>query len=122
MKARRTKLSSSSVASSRRVPVTWAQIEEFLNLSAVPVLLKGILHPDDADQAVRLGVHGIIVSNHGGRNLDTAMATIDALRDVADRVSRRIPVLVDGGIRRGTDVLKALAAAAMAHQNGRAQV
>jgi 4-hydroxymandelate oxidase len=119
LKARRTKLSSSSVASSRRVSVTWKQIEEFLKMSSVPVLLKGILHPDDAEQAVSLGVHGIIVSNHGGRNLDTAMATIDALRDVAARVSRRIPVLVDGGIRRGTDVLKALALGASAVLIGR---
>jgi 4-hydroxymandelate oxidase len=119
LKARRTKLSSSSVASSKRVSVTWAQIEEFLKRSSVPVLLKGILHPDDADQAVRLGVHGIIVSNHGGRNLDTAMASIDALRHVAARVSRRIPVLVDGGIRRGTDVLKALALGASAVLIGR---
>jgi 4-hydroxymandelate oxidase len=119
LKARRTKLSSSSVASSRRVSVTWKQIEEFLKMSSVPVLLKGILHPDDAEQAVSLGVHGLIVSNHGGRNLDTAMATIDALRDVAARVSRRIPVLVDGGIRRGTDVLKALALGASAVLIGR---
>jgi len=122
LKARRTKLSSSSVASSKRVSVTWKQIEEFLTMSSMPVLLKGILHPDDAEQAVSLGVHGLIVSNHGGRNLDTAMATIDALRDVAARVSRRIPVLVDGGIRRGTDVLKALALGARAVLIGRAMV
>jgi 4-hydroxymandelate oxidase len=118
-KARRTALSSSSAASSRRVSVTWKEIEEFLAMSSVPVLLKGVLHPDDAEQAVRLGVHGIIVSNHGGRNLDTALATIDALGDVAARVSRRIPVLVDGGIRRGTDVLKALALGASAVLIGR---
>src|SRR6185436_10892640 len=89
-KARRTTLSSSSVASSKRVSVTWKQIEEFLSISSIPVLLKGILH------------------------LDTAMATIDALGDVAAQVARRIPVLVDGGIRRGTDVLKALALGASA--------
>jgi 4-hydroxymandelate oxidase len=99
--------------------VTWKEIEQFLALSSVPVLLKGILHPDDAEQALSLGVHGLIVSNHGGRNLDTALATIDALRDVADRVSRRIPVLVDGGVRRGTDVLKALALGASAVLIGR---
>ncbi len=119
LRARRTTLSSSSVASSKRVSVTWKHIEEFLKSSSIPVLLKGILHPDDAEQAVSLGVHGLIVSNHGGRNLDTAPATIDALREVAARVSRRIPVLVDGGIRRGTDVLKALALGASAVLIGR---
>ena len=122
MKARRSTLSSSASGSSKRVSVTWKDIEEFLKISSIPVLLKGILHPDDADQAVRLGVHGLLVSNHGGRNLDTALATIDALPDIAARVSRRIPVLVDGGIRRGTDVLKALALGASAVLIGRPYV
>jgi len=66
------------------------------------------MNPDDADRAAESGVAGIIVSNHGGRNLDTLPATIDALPQVADKVAGRIPVFVDGGIRRGTDVLKAL--------------
>jgi 4-hydroxymandelate oxidase len=105
--------------SSRRVSVTWADVEKFQSMSAMPVLLKGVLHPDDADQAARMGVGGLLVSNHGGRNLDTALATIDALPAIVDRVAGRIPVLVDGGIRRGTDVLKALALGASAVLVGR---
>jgi 4-hydroxymandelate oxidase len=112
----------SAAGSSKRVSVTWKDIGEFQSMSSMPVLLKGILHPEDADQAVRLGVAGIIVSNHGGRNLDTAPATIDALPGVVDRVAGRIPVLVDGGIRRGTDVVKALALGAAAVQIGRPYV
>jgi 4-hydroxymandelate oxidase len=122
LKARRATLSSSTTASSKRVSVTWAHVEEFLKISPVPVLLKGILHPDDAEEAVRRGAKGLIVSNHGGRNLDTALATIDALPDIATRVAGRIPVLVDGGIRRGTDVLKALAFGASAVLIGRPYV
>jgi 4-hydroxymandelate oxidase len=105
--------------STRRVSVTWKDIEAFQSMSSMPVLLKGVLHPDDADQAARLGVGGILVSNHGGRNLDTAPATIDALPAIVDRVGGRIPVLVDGGIRRGTDVVKALARGASAVLIGR---
>jgi 4-hydroxymandelate oxidase len=83
------------------------------------LLLKGILNPEDADRAVKAGVAGIMVSNHGGRNLDTLPATIDALPQVADTVAGRVPVFVDGGIRRGTDVLKALALGANAVLIGR---
>jgi 4-hydroxymandelate oxidase len=103
----------------RRVSVTWKDIEEFRALSTIPVVLKGILHPDDAEQAARIGVSGIIVSNHGGRNLDTALATVDALPRIVDRVGARMPVLVDGGIRRGTDVLKCLGMGASAVLVGR---
>jgi 4-hydroxymandelate oxidase len=83
------------------------------------VVLKGVMNPDDADIAAKSGVAGIIVSNHGGRNLDTLPATIDALPQVADKVAGRIPVFVDGGIRRGTDVVKALALGANAVFIGR---
>jgi 4-hydroxymandelate oxidase len=99
--------------------VTWKDIDWLRSFAKTPVLLKGILDPDDAVAAVAAGVDGIIVSNHGGRNLDTAPATIDALPSVARRVERRIPVLLDGGIRRGTDVLKALALGADAVLIGR---
>jgi 4-hydroxymandelate oxidase len=105
--------------SHRRVSLTWKDIENFRSLSKIPVLLKGILHPEDADLAVQRGADGIIVSNHGGRNLDTSPATIDVLPAIADKVGGRVPVLVDGGIRRGTDVVKALANGAAAVLIGR---
>ena len=103
----------------RGVPVTWKDIDWIRSFARVPVLLKGILDPDDADLAVRNGVSGIIVSNHGARDLDSTPATIDALPHVADRVAGRAPILMDGGIRRGTDVLKALALGADAVLIGR---
>jgi 4-hydroxymandelate oxidase len=102
-----------------RKVVTWNDIDWLLSISKKPVLLKGILNPDDANEAVRRGVHGVIVSNHGGRNLDTVPATIDALPSVVDRVAGRVPILVDGGVRRGTDVFKCLAFGAAAVLVGR---
>jgi isopentenyl diphosphate isomerase/L-lactate dehydrogenase-like FMN-dependent dehydrogenase len=85
----------------------------------LPVLLKGIVTAEDASLAVHAGVDGIIVSNHGGRQLDSAPATIDALPEVVDAVAGRLPVLMDGGVRRGTDVLKALGYGARAVLVGR---
>jgi len=85
----------------------------------VPVLLKGILPADDAVKAVNGGAAGLIVSNHGGRYLDGVPATIEVLPEIVDAVGGKIPVLVDGGIRRGTDVLKALAIGAKAVLVGR---
>jgi len=90
-------------------PVTWDDVDWLMSFAKLPVLLKGILNPDDADIAVEHGVAGIIVSNHGARDLDSTPATIEALPHVADRIAGRIAVLMDGGIRRGTDVLKAIA-------------
>lgn len=97
----------------------WALVEWLVAISRVPVVLKGILTPEDAEEAIRRGAAGIVVSNHGGRALDTVPATIDVLPAVAERVAGRVPVLVDGGIRRGTDVLKALACGATAVLVGR---
>ncbi len=99
--------------------LTWKDIEWLQKTSKLPILLKGILNPEDADIAARSGIAGILVSNHGARNLDTVPATIDALPRVTDKVAGRIPVLVDGGVRRGTDVLKALAFGAAAVLVGR---
>ena len=98
--------------------LTWKDIEWLRGLSRVPVLIKGVLNPDDASKGADAGV-GIIVSNHGSRNLDTLPATIDALPRVADAVKGRVPILMDGGVRRGTDVLKALASGAAAVLIGR---
>ena len=109
-----------AIADNRRGNVvTWDDVEWLQSVARIPLLIKGILDADDADRAVAAGVSGIIVSNHGGRNLDTAPATIVALREVAGRVAGRAPVLVDGGIRRGTDIVKALAYGATAVLIGR---
>jgi 4-hydroxymandelate oxidase len=102
--------------------LTWNDVAWLRAQTRLPVLLKGILDPDDAARAADSGVAGIIVSNHGGRNLDTVPATIDALPAVVARVAGRVPVLVDGGILRGTDVLKAIALGASAVLIGRAYI
>jgi 4-hydroxymandelate oxidase len=99
--------------------LTWKDVEWLRSFAKVPVLLKGILDPDDAKHAVESGASGIIVSNHGARNLDTVPATITVLPPVADAVRGRIPIIIDGGIRRGTDVLKAIAFGANAVAIGR---
>lgn len=97
----------------------WDDIHWLVNQTSLPILLKGILHPDDAAQAVKIGAAGIVVSNHGGRVLDTVPATLSALPDVVAAVNGSIPVLVDGGIRRGTDIIKARALGATAVLIGR---
>jgi 4-hydroxymandelate oxidase len=103
----------------RRVAATWRDVEWLRAFTKLPLVLKGILDPDDADLAIQSGAEGIIVSNHGGRNLDTTPAAIDALPEVVERVQGRVPLMVDGGIRRGTDVLKAIALGATAVLIGR---
>ena len=90
--------------------LTWREVEWFVKTVQMPVFVKGVLHPEDARLAVQAGVRGIIVSNHGGRQLDGAIATLDALPGIVFAVSdTNLDVIVDGGIRRGTDVVKALA-------------
>lgn len=93
---------------------TWEKLQEFVSLTKLPVVLKGVLTAEDAERAVQHGAAGIIVSNHGGRQLDHVGATIEALPEVVAAVRGRIPVLIDGGFRRGTDILKALALGAKA--------
>ena len=99
---------------------TWADVAWLrAQFAGTPLWLKGILDPDDARQAIALGIDGIIVSNHGGRCLDTLPATLEALPAIARAVEGRVPLLLDGGIRRGTDILKALALGAQAVLIGR---
>jgi isopentenyl diphosphate isomerase/L-lactate dehydrogenase-like FMN-dependent dehydrogenase len=99
--------------------LTWKDVEWLQSITHLPVLVKGVLRPDDALHAIDYGAKGIIVSNHGGRQLDTVLATIDALPAIAQAVNGRVPLLLDGGVRRGTDVLKALALGAQAVLIGR---
>jgi isopentenyl diphosphate isomerase/L-lactate dehydrogenase-like FMN-dependent dehydrogenase len=100
--------------------VSWHDIERLASLSGLPVLVKGVLTGEDAALACEHGASGVVVSNHGGRQLDGVSATIDALEEVVAAVDGRIEVLMDGGIRRGTDVVKALALGARAVLAGRA--
>lgn len=100
--------------------VTWEDIAWIRDHWDGQLLIKGILDADDAEQAVTLGADGIIVSNHGGRQLDGACATLSALPDIARQVKQRCPVLLDGGIRSGADIVKALALGADACLIGRA--
>ncbi|HEV2484279.1 MAG TPA: alpha-hydroxy acid oxidase [Terracidiphilus sp.] len=97
----------------------WEDIPWIRSISKTPLVLKGIMSPDDAEEAVQQGADAIVVSNHGGRVLDTEPATIEVLPAVVDRVAGRVPVLFDGGIRRGTDVLKGMAYGASAVMIGR---
>jgi 4-hydroxymandelate oxidase len=100
--------------------LTWEAVDWLRSVTRLPVLLKGILTAEDARLALDHGAQGIIVSNHGGRQLDGAIATMDALPGIVDAVAHAVPVLVDGGVRRGGDVLKALAVGAAAVLIGRA--
>jgi 4-hydroxymandelate oxidase len=97
----------------------WSDLAWIQSFAKTPILLKGIVNPDDAEEAARHGVAAIIVSNHGGRVLDTGPATIEVLPAVVDRIAGRIPVLFDSGIRRGTDIVKGLACGAAAVLIGR---
>ena len=97
----------------------WDDLAELVESCSLPVILKGVMTEEDARLAVDAGAAGLVVSNHGGRQLDRVNATIDALPEVADAVEGRIEVLMDGGVRRGTDVLTALALGARAVLVGR---
>jgi isopentenyl diphosphate isomerase/L-lactate dehydrogenase-like FMN-dependent dehydrogenase len=99
--------------------LTWRDLESIASEAGLPLLVKGVLTSEDAATACEHGAAGIVVSNHGGRQLDGVSATIDALPEVVEAVAGRIEVLVDGGVRRGTDVVKALALGAKAVLVGR---
>jgi isopentenyl diphosphate isomerase/L-lactate dehydrogenase-like FMN-dependent dehydrogenase len=99
--------------------ITWKDLEQLCGEFHLPILVKGLITGEDAALAVEHGAAGVVVSNHGGRQLDNAPATIDALPEVVEAVNGRIPVLIDGGIRRGTDVAIALAIGAEAVLVGR---
>jgi lactate 2-monooxygenase len=98
---------------------SWKDLEFIKKETELPVLLKGLTHPDDALLAVEHGADGIIISNHGGRQLDGAIATLEALPSVCEAVEHKVPVLMDSGIRRGADIIKALALGASAVLIGR---
>ena len=100
--------------------LNWDDIREMRNLWPGTLMLKGVLHPDDAKQAADCGVDGVIVSNHGGRVVDGALAPIEALPPMLDAVGKRMTVMVDSGYRRGSDIVKAMALGAHAVLVGRA--
>jgi lactate 2-monooxygenase len=102
--------------------LTWRDLEFIKAQTSLPILLKGVLHPDDAILAMKHGADGIIVSNHGGRQVDGAIPAIDALPEIVDAIKGKIPVLMDSGIRRGSDMIKALALGASAVLLGRPYV
>jgi 4-hydroxymandelate oxidase len=104
------------------IPLTWSDITWIKSLTGRPVVVKGIVRPDDALRAVDAGADGIWVSNHGGRQLDCSIPPIDALEAIVTATDHAVPIVVDGGIRRGTDVVKALALGADVVAIGRPQV
>ncbi|MEO0561810.1 MAG: alpha-hydroxy acid oxidase [Chloroflexota bacterium] len=99
--------------------LTWEDIDWLASITSLPIIVKGILRPDDAVRALDHGAAGLVVSNHGGRQLDTVPAAIDALPSIVSAVGMRGTILMDGGVRRGTDILKALALGADAVMLGR---
>ena len=102
-----------------RPSLTWGDLPFLRELTRLPILLKGVLHPDDARRALEEGIDGLVVSNHGGRQVDGEIATVEALPAIVDAVDRRIPLLLDSGVRGGADAFKAVALGATAVLIGR---
>jgi len=102
-----------------RPSLTWDDLPFLRERTKLPILLKGILHPDDAARAVDVGMDGVIVSNHGGRQVDGAIPTLEALPGVVAAIDGRVPVLLDSGVRGGADAFKAVALGARAVLIGR---
>ncbi|HEU0077782.1 MAG TPA: alpha-hydroxy-acid oxidizing protein, partial [Longimicrobiaceae bacterium] len=102
-----------------RPSLTWDDLGFLRDRTRLPILLKGILHPEDARMAVERGMDGVVVSNHGGRQVDGAVGALDALPGVVAAVGGRVPVLFDSGVRGGADVFRALALGAAAVCLGR---
>ncbi len=100
-------------------PLTWKELEWLRSLTSLPLVLKGVMTAEDARLAVKYGVNGILVSNHGGRQFDMMMSSIETLPEVVEAVNGRVEIYLDGGIRRGSDVLKALTLGARAVAIGR---
>ena len=103
-------------------PVTWESIHRIREFTRMKIVVKGVMTSEDAQLCVQHGLDGIVVSNHGGRQEETLLSTIEALPEIVNVVKGRIPVLIDGGFRRGTDVFKALAIGATAIGIGRPYV
>ena len=99
--------------------VTWDEAKEIASMWGGPFAIKGLMNADDAEKAIEIGASAIVISNHGGRQLDSAVAPIDVLPEIAERVNGRAEILIDGGIRRGTDIVKAIALGADACLIGR---
>jgi (S)-mandelate dehydrogenase len=112
----------SSVGRNYDTSFDWDGLKAIRDVWPRKLLIKGIARPDDAERAAAIGCDGVVVSNHGGRQLDGAIATLDALPAIARAVGGRISVLVDGGVRRGVDVVKAIASGAEAVLIGRAML
>ncbi len=104
----------------RQDSLNWEDIKIFRDKWPGILMIKGINRPDDALKAIEYGVDGIVVSNHGGRNMDSVVATIDVLPEIAEAVGDRLTVILDSGVRRGSDIAKALALGAKAVLTGRA--
>lgn len=110
------------IATYSNARTTWEDLKWLRNQTKLPIVLKGILHPDDARKVMDYGMDGIIVSNHGGRQVDGAIASLNALPEIARIIQNRLPVLLDSGVRSGADVFKALALGAQAVCVGRPYV